>query len=72
MIIFYVLLLLFLFWVLAIVCDAIFVPALEKIAKRRNMSAEFAGATLMAIGSSAPELFTSIFALTKGTDTISL
>lgn len=64
--------LLFLFWVLAVVCDIVFVPALENIAKKLNMSAEFAGATLMAVGSSAPELFTSIFALLKWWDTISM
>ncbi len=64
--------LLFLFWVLALVCDVVFVPALEKIARRLKMSAEFAGATLMAVGSSAPELFTSIFALTKWWDAISM
>jgi len=51
------------FYLLAIVCDKLFVPALEKIAEKLKMSAEFAWATLMAIGSSAPELFTSLFAI---------
>lgn len=55
--------LLFCFWGLAQICDRVFVPALESIAQRWSMKAEVAGATLMAIGSSAPELFTSIFAL---------
>ncbi len=67
-----IILLLFLFLFLALVCDKIFVPALEKIARRREMSAEFAWATLMAIGSSAPELFTSIFALIKWWNSISM
>lgn len=40
-------------------------PALESIAAKLRMNDEVAGATLMAIGSSAPELFTSIIALTK-------
>lgn len=51
------------FFLLAIVCDMLFVPALERIAEKLKMSAEFAGATLMAIGSSAPELFTSLFSV---------
>lgn len=51
------------FYLLAIICDKLFVPALERIAMKLRMSAEFAGATLMAVGSSAPELFTSIFAV---------
>lgn len=72
MIILNIIILIFLFWLLAIVCDVVFVPSLEKIAQRLNMSAEFAGATLMAVGSSAPELFTAIFALTKGTENISV
>jgi len=53
------------FWLLAKVCDDIFVPSLEVIGFKLRMNAEVAGATLMAIGSSAPELFTSIIALSK-------
>lgn len=68
MLITYFLVLLFCFWALAKVCDAIFVPSLEVIGKRLKMDAEVAGATLMAIGSSAPELFTSILALVRIND----
>jgi Ca2+/Na+ antiporter len=71
-VVFHSILLLLLFWILAVVCDVVFVPSLEKIAKKRNMSAEFAWATLMAVWSSAPELFTAIFALTKWAENISL
>jgi len=44
---------------LAIVCDEFFVPALEVISDRLNLTNDIAGATLMAAGGSAPELFTS-------------
>lgn len=49
------------FLALAIVCDEFFVSALEVIASERymNLSMDVAGATLMAAGGSAPELFTS-------------
>jgi len=48
------------FTALAIVCDDFFVPSLEVIAERLNLSNDIAGATLMAAGGSAPELFTSL------------
>ena len=49
------------FLALAIVCDEFFVSALEVIASEKymNLSMDVAGATLMAAGGSAPELFTS-------------
>jgi Ca2+/H+ antiporter len=52
---------LYMFIAIAIACDEFFVPALEEIANRLNMSMDVAGATLMAAGGSAPELFTSLF-----------
>ena len=45
---------------IAIVCDDYFVPALEKIVVKLDLSDDVAGATFMAAGSSAPELFTSV------------
>lgn len=45
---------------LAIVCDDYFVSALEVICERFNISDDVAGATFMAAGGSAPELFTSL------------
>lgn len=53
---------------IAKIADDYFVGSLDKIAKRFNMSSDMAGATLMAIGSSAPELFISIIALVKPGD----
>uniref|UniRef100_A0AAY4E616 Sodium/calcium exchanger membrane region domain-containing protein n=1 Tax=Denticeps clupeoides TaxID=299321 RepID=A0AAY4E616_9TELE len=56
------------FYALALVCDDYFVPSLEKICERLHLSEDVAGATFMAAGSSAPELFTSIIGvfITKG------
>ena len=45
---------------LARVCDYYFVPALESMSIHLNIQPDVAGATLMAIGSSAPELCCSI------------
>eukprot|EP00815_Leptocylindrus_aporus_P009211 CAMPEP_0116063502 /NCGR_PEP_ID=MMETSP0322-20121206/8465_1 /TAXON_ID=163516 /ORGANISM="Leptocylindrus danicus var. apora, Strain B651" /LENGTH=633 /DNA_ID=CAMNT_0003549157 /DNA_START=47 /DNA_END=1945 /DNA_ORIENTATION=+ len=52
---------LYMFLALAISCDEFFVPALEEMASERHLglSPDVAGATLMAAGGSAPELFTS-------------
>jgi len=50
---------LYMFLGLSVVCDEFFVPALEVIADKWALSNDVAGATLMAAGGSAPELFTS-------------
>jgi len=49
----------YMFVALAVVCDEFFVPALEILTKRLKISDEVGGATFMAAGGSAPELFTS-------------
>ncbi len=64
--------LLIIFRLLALICDIIFVPSLEEISKKLKISSELAWATLMAIGSSAPELFTSIFSIVKSNVDINL
>ncbi|KAM6455938.1 sodium/potassium/calcium exchanger 3 isoform 2-T2 [Liasis olivaceus] len=58
----------YMFYALAIICDDFFVPSLEKICERLHLSEDVAGATFMAAGSSAPELFTSVIGvfITKG------
>ncbi|XP_068600265.1 sodium/potassium/calcium exchanger 3 [Brachionichthys hirsutus] len=58
----------YMFYALAIVCDDYFVPSLEKISTNLQLSEDVAGATFMAAGSSAPELFTSLIGvfITKG------
>eukprot|EP00357_Protocruzia_adherens_P007027 CAMPEP_0114990396 /NCGR_PEP_ID=MMETSP0216-20121206/10774_1 /TAXON_ID=223996 /ORGANISM="Protocruzia adherens, Strain Boccale" /LENGTH=505 /DNA_ID=CAMNT_0002353569 /DNA_START=35 /DNA_END=1549 /DNA_ORIENTATION=+ len=50
---------LYCFFGLSIVCDEYFVPALDVIVERFKISNDVAGATFMAAGGSAPELFTS-------------
>ncbi|XP_039614191.1 sodium/potassium/calcium exchanger 2-like isoform X2 [Polypterus senegalus] len=50
----------YMFIALAIVCDEFFVPSLTVIIEKFAISDDVAGATFMAAGGSAPELFTSI------------
>ena len=49
--------------VLAVVTDRFFIPSLDEISTRLKLSDEVAGASLMAIGSSAPELAIALMAL---------
>ncbi|XP_067338521.1 sodium/potassium/calcium exchanger 4 isoform X3 [Channa argus] len=51
---------LYMFLALAVTCDEYFVTSLEKICEKLDLSEDVAGATFMAAGSSAPELFASI------------
>lgn len=54
---------LYLFLGIAIICDDFFTPSLEQISEKLNLSEDVAGATFMAAGSSAPELFSSTMSL---------
>jgi len=45
---------------IAIVCDDFFVPALEVLVEKYKIEDDVAGATFMAAGGSAPELFTAL------------
>jgi len=47
------------FLAIAIVCDEFFVPAIEECVEKLQLSPDVAGATFMAAGGSAPELFTA-------------
>ena len=58
----YLFLIIIVFVGLALVCDDYFVPSLEALSNMLNLSEDVAGATFMAAGSSAPELFTSLAA----------
>ncbi|XP_061610540.1 sodium/potassium/calcium exchanger 4 isoform X1 [Phyllopteryx taeniolatus] len=51
---------LYMFLALAITCDEYFVTSLENICEKLHLSEDVAGATFMAAGSSAPELFASV------------
>jgi K+-dependent Na+/Ca+ exchanger-like protein len=53
------------FYFLAVIADEYFVPSLDIIAEKLKLSPEVAGATFMAVGSSAPEFFTSLIAVLK-------
>merc|ERR1719262_397634 len=52
------------FLAIAIVCDECFVPALEVVTEKLQLSPDVAGATFMAAGGSAPEFFTSLIGST--------
>lgn len=56
----YMLGVLYMFVALAIVCDEFFVPSLDVIIEKFGISEDVAGATFMAAGGSAPELFTAV------------
>ncbi len=65
MIIIYILALLACFVLLARIVDLFFIHSLDNISKDLQLSSDAAGATLMAVGSSAPELFVALFAVFK-------
>lgn len=65
MIVIYILALLVSFVLLARIVDLFFIASLDKISKDLKLSSDAAGATLMAVGSSAPELFVALFAVLK-------
>jgi hypothetical protein len=50
-------------WASALVCEDYFVPAMGKLCQRFDVSDDMAGATLMAIGNSAPQLFISLVSI---------
>ncbi|KAK2573661.1 Sodium/potassium/calcium exchanger 3 [Acropora cervicornis] len=64
----YIFCILVIFVALAIVCDDFFVPSLEAISEKLDLSEDVAGATFMAAGSSAPELFASVAGVTVESD----
>jgi len=63
MIIVYLFVLFVSFYLLAIVCEDFFIGSLDAISDKFKLPSDVAGATLMAVGSSAPELFTALFAV---------
>ncbi|KAM3918069.1 sodium/potassium/calcium exchanger 5-like [Leptodactylus fuscus] len=62
------LVILYMFLAVSIVCEEYFIPSLEVISERLGLSQDVAGATFMAVGSSAPELVTTFLGVfvTKG------
>lgn len=53
------------FVLLARIVDKFFVVSLDRISSDLKLSSDAAGATLMAVGSSAPELFVALFSVLK-------
>jgi K+-dependent Na+/Ca+ exchanger-like protein len=53
------------FILLARIVDLFFIDSLDKISGDLRLSSDAAGATLMAVGSSAPELFVALFSVLK-------
>jgi len=68
MLILLIVVLLLSFYLLAKVIERYFVDSLDKIAAKLKMSSDAAGATLMAAGSSVPELFIALFAVFRPGD----
>lgn len=64
-IILYSLAMLLCFVLLARIVDKFFVVSLDRISNDLKLSSDAAGATLMAVGSSAPELFVALFSVLK-------
>eukprot|EP00620_Florenciella_sp_RCC1587_P002846 CAMPEP_0182591892 /NCGR_PEP_ID=MMETSP1324-20130603/74796_1 /TAXON_ID=236786 /ORGANISM="Florenciella sp., Strain RCC1587" /LENGTH=244 /DNA_ID=CAMNT_0024809239 /DNA_START=1 /DNA_END=731 /DNA_ORIENTATION=+ len=54
------------FCALAIVCDDYLCPAIEEICERLQIPDDVAGATLLALGSSAPEIIVNVAATVSG------
>ncbi|CAH1112553.1 unnamed protein product [Psylliodes chrysocephalus] len=68
----HVLVAMYMFLGLAIVCDEYFVASLDRICEELKMSPDVAGATFMAAGSSAPELATVIIGVFLAKDDIGI
>ncbi|CAB3398324.1 unnamed protein product [Caenorhabditis bovis] len=66
----HILLLIYMFVALAVVCDEFFVPSLSVITEVLSISDDVAGATFMAAGGSAPEFFTSLFGVFIAQDNV--
>lgn len=62
----------YMFVALAIVCDEFFVPSLDVIIEKFEIADDVAGATFMAAGGSAPELFTSIIGVFVSFDDVGI
>jgi K+-dependent Na+/Ca+ exchanger-like protein len=63
MLIFFTILLLLSFYLLYLVTEYVFIPSLDRMGERLGMTSDITGSTLMAAGSSVPELAVMIFSL---------
>ncbi|XP_075214973.1 solute carrier family 24 member Nckx30C [Lycorma delicatula] len=62
----------YMFVALAIVCDEFFVPSLDVVIEKLDIAEDVAGATFMAAGGSAPELFTSVIGVFVSFDDVGI
>lgn len=62
----------YMFVALAVVCDEFFVPSLDVIIEKLGIPDDVAGATFMAAGGSAPELFTSVIGVFVSFDDVGI
>uniref|UniRef100_T1H1Q5 Sodium/calcium exchanger membrane region domain-containing protein n=1 Tax=Megaselia scalaris TaxID=36166 RepID=T1H1Q5_MEGSC len=69
---FHIIGLIYMFVALAIVCDEFFVPSLDVIIEKLGITDDVAGATFMAAGGSAPELFTSVIGVFVSFDDVGI
>lgn len=53
-------------YILAVITDEYFIVSLDEVSKRLKLPSDVAGASLMAVGSSAPELFIALIAVWRG------
>ncbi|XP_059616965.1 sodium/potassium/calcium exchanger Nckx30C isoform X2 [Phlebotomus argentipes] len=71
-VIFHIVGVIYMFVALAIVCDEFFVPSLDVIIEKLGIADDVAGATFMAAGGSAPELFTSVIGVFVSFDDVGI
>ncbi|CRK94180.1 CLUMA_CG007696, isoform A [Clunio marinus] len=71
-VVFHILGVIYMFVALAIVCDEFFVPSLDVIIEKLDITDDVAGATFMAAGGSAPELFTSVIGVFVSFDDVGI
>ncbi|XP_055713698.1 sodium/potassium/calcium exchanger Nckx30C isoform X2 [Phlebotomus papatasi] len=71
-VIFHIIGVIYMFVALAIVCDEFFVPSLDVIIEKLGIADDVAGATFMAAGGSAPELFTSVIGVFVSFDDVGI
>ncbi|GLH06145.1 Sodium/potassium/calcium exchanger Nckx30C [Gryllus bimaculatus] len=71
-VVFHILGVVYMFVALAIVCDEFFVPSLDVIIEKLDIADDVAGATFMAAGGSAPELFTSVIGVFVSFDDVGI
>ncbi|XP_054277309.1 sodium/potassium/calcium exchanger Nckx30C-like [Macrosteles quadrilineatus] len=71
-VVFHIIGVIYMFVALAVVCDEFFVPSLDVVIEKLDIAEDVAGATFMAAGGSAPELFTSVIGVFVSFDDVGI